>query len=78
MLLDLEQPTLADPSLLADGRLQFSLSGQVGRSVVIEASSDLQFWRPISTNIVSGAAMIITDPNPAVLSRRFYRAVQCQ
>src|SRR6187401_2288561 len=42
--------------------------------LVIEASSDLATWVPISTVPVSTAATTVTDSQSANFLRRFYRA----
>jgi hypothetical protein len=47
------------------------LHGIVGRSYVLEASSDLRAWTPLSTNIAVSGGMMRRDPDSE--SRRFYR-----
>jgi len=42
---------------------------------VIEASSNLLSWTPISTNVPFTNTFTFTDPSPATNSPRFYRAV---
>jgi hypothetical protein len=42
---------------------------------IIEASSNLLNWAPISTNVPYSNSFTFTDPSPATNSPRFYRAV---
>jgi hypothetical protein len=56
-----------------NGELQLTVSGDTGRDYVIEASEDLQQWRPISTNTIWNN--LIVDPDGVNRARRFYRAV---
>jgi hypothetical protein len=68
-------PQLSGPSI-SNGVFDFTLSGMVGSNYVIQASSNLLNWLPISTSTVPvGGSVLITDPNMTNQSRRFYRAV---
>lgn len=40
---------------------------------VLEASSDLNAWTPIATNLQHQTPWVINDPNPTGASQRFYR-----
>jgi hypothetical protein len=57
----------------APGQLKISLSGQQGQSYVVQSSSNLMTWLPLSTNLLSGSStnIIVTMTNSA---RMFYRA----
>ena len=55
------------------GQFSFNLSGPTGRSVVVEASSDLASWLPLWTNTFAGI-LNFSDPASGVSSNRFYRA----
>ncbi len=67
------QLALGTPTFtVGNGTLQFQFPGQNGTSYVIEASSDLRQWSPITTNVVVNGQVQFTDPLPAV-DRRFYR-----
>jgi hypothetical protein len=59
--------------LLPAGPLQISASSPIGSAVVIEISSDLSAWLPISTNPIPNNSFMFTDPQPTT-SHRFYRA----
>jgi hypothetical protein len=49
------------------------LEGEGFVTCVIECSTDLIQWTPISTNVLSGTAIIIEDPDALNAPRRFYR-----
>jgi hypothetical protein len=50
------------------------LSGPSGSNYVIEASTDLNSWTPISTNAAPGGSVTYTDTAATNLLSRFYRA----
>ena len=54
------------------GQFSFNLTGPTGRSVVVEASSDLASWLPLWTNTFAGT-LNFSDPASGVSSNRFYR-----
>ncbi|MBI2946685.1 MAG: hypothetical protein HYY23_03505 [Verrucomicrobia bacterium] len=70
----LEGPKLLG-AFLPNGQFQLTVNGEIGRIYLIQSSTDLVAWDPV-TNILSAAATIrITDSAPASLRQRFYRAV---
>jgi hypothetical protein len=54
-------------------KLQFS--APTGSNLVIQASSDLNNWSSISTNVVSNGSVTYTDTVARTYSSRFYRAM---
>jgi uncharacterized repeat protein (TIGR03806 family) len=67
------QLALGVPAFVAgNGTVQFNFPGQNGTRYVVEASSDLKLWNPISTNAVVSGQVQFADPFPAS-DRRFYR-----
>ena len=46
------------------------------KTYVLQASTDLVNWVPISTNTPTNSPFNLTDPNAANFPRRFYRAIQ--
>jgi hypothetical protein len=59
------------------GMPQFLLNGPTGSQYVIQASSNLLTWSPISTNTIAEAeTMLITDVGAVNQKQRFYRAVR--
>lgn len=55
-----------------DGSFSFDLTGQPGKTVVVEASADLVNWLPLWTNIFAGD-LNFSETEPGGTSRRFYR-----
>jgi hypothetical protein len=60
---------------VSGGKFQFSVSGSVGDTYVIEASSNLVAWLPLSTNVIppSGVLSFTNSINGA--QARFFRAI---
>lgn len=56
------------------GQFGFNLAGPAGRTVVIDASSDLANWSPIWTNAFGAGALYFNDPQTGSHSNQFYRA----
>ena len=74
-------PTAPPPSKMsltpafASGKVTANLSGNAGTTYVIQASTDLVHWTPISTNVANAAGLVsLVDSNAAAYPRRFYRA----
>lgn len=66
-------PVAAGTGMASNGfKLQFS--GPIGSNIVIEASSDLVHWAPISTNILTGGVVSYIDTAAKANPSRFYRA----
>jgi hypothetical protein len=55
------------------GKLRFKVDGPVGRTVVIESSTDLQQWRPTVTNQVPAGGFEFTDPEDSNVPSKYYR-----
>ena len=62
-----------------DGTLQATLTGTPGQAFVLEASSDLIHWTPVSTNIAdtNGIATLV-ESNAIAYPSRFYRGRTAQ
>jgi glucose/arabinose dehydrogenase len=58
---------------LGDGRVQLHVTAIPNQPYLLEASSDLVNWQPISTNQSTTAEFDIFDPLPPDTSQRFYR-----
>ncbi len=52
----------------------FNITGQSNQVVTVEASTNLLNWSPLATNTLGGHPFPFSDPTPATLPRRFYRA----
>jgi uncharacterized delta-60 repeat protein len=57
---------------VVNGQFSFSLGGEPGRTVIIQASSDLQNWASVATNLTGS---IYSDPQSPGVGKRFYRLV---
>ena len=61
-----------------DGRFQLSLSGAIGQKVIIQGSTNLTSWIPISTNSFSTTNLVMVDIEAPSYKARFYRAMLAQ
>jgi hypothetical protein len=52
----------------------FNVTGPSGSNVVIQASTDLQTWIPLQTNLLGSGPLYFSDPHSPANFRRFYRA----
>ncbi|MEW6157358.1 MAG: Calx-beta domain-containing protein [Verrucomicrobiota bacterium] len=81
LYLPLDQPdqgnlrALLSATVSSTGTPRIQLQGRVGQTYVLEASSDLTSWKPISTNTVTSGNLFIEDREVSGLNARFYRAV---
>ncbi|HWI58079.1 MAG TPA: immunoglobulin domain-containing protein, partial [Bacillota bacterium] len=57
----------------AAGRFGFGLSGPAGLSFMVEASTNLQQWLPLSTNVFGAGPFQFADPDSTATPMRFYR-----
>jgi hypothetical protein len=56
------------------GVFGFDVVGPFGASVVIQASTDLQTWIPLQTNLLGSRPLYFSDPQSTANVQRFYRA----
>ena len=72
-------PTIGNISLppqVADGSFRAALAGTPGQTFIIQASSDLVHWTPISTNVADANGIVsIIESNTVAMPSRFYRGV---
>jgi autotransporter-associated beta strand protein len=57
-------------------QFQLTISGMAGNTYVLQASTDLKNWIPISTNLASANVFILYDTNAGSFPYRFYRVSQ--
>ncbi|MCW5555220.1 MAG: hypothetical protein KIS67_24040 [Verrucomicrobiae bacterium] len=70
-------PELSRPHTSVEGGFSFVLAGVPHATYVIQASSDLNSWTAITTNVLPATgALRITDLRAAEFSQRYYRAVK--
>ena len=58
----------------SDGRFQFTVTGPVGSNVVVQASTNVQTWIPLATNVLNLGTFTFTDMLATNYPQRFYRA----
>ncbi len=58
------------------GVFQLQLMGVPGSNYILQSSTDLITWLPLSTNAAGSAPILFTDPTATNSGRKFYRAVQ--
>lgn len=79
----LTEPVIPQPNMPAgsfvrqlDGQFRISLNSIFTSTVVLEASTDLLNWTPISTNTVVNGTVTLNDANAGSFNGRYYRTVQ--
>jgi len=65
--------SLTTGAVRTDGQFEFSVSGEIGRTFVLQSSSNLAQWNTVSTNTFAGPIAPFLLPGAA--SAQFYRAV---
>jgi VCBS repeat-containing protein len=73
-VLDNTPLSFSSAKMTADG-FSFQLSGAPASTYVIEASTNLTDWTPISTNSGLTGSVVFTDTEAANFSQQFYRAM---
>jgi purine nucleoside phosphorylase len=68
-------PPSFDSAGMTPNGFTFQLSVPVGCTYVILATTNLQDWTPISTNVALTGSVVVTDPAATNCSRQFYRAM---
>ena len=75
LALSVGRPLLTGTSL-SNGVFRFVLNGPVGSTSVVQLSSNLVNWSPLSTSTIpNGGSVTITDSSTTNKPRRFYRAL---
>lgn len=59
---------------LDNGAFKLTLNVPQGSNIVLQATSDMVNWTPLSTNTATSSSMTFTDAAAATISCRFYRA----
>jgi DNA-binding beta-propeller fold protein YncE len=57
-----------------NGAFGFNVTGPSGSNVVIQASTDLQTWIPLQTNLLGSGPLYFSDVQSTTNVQRFYRA----
>ncbi len=70
-----DQPIVCSPALTTNGTFMLQVSGPVVQKIIIEASTNLQDWLPISTIAVPDIGVVsILDTQSPNMNQRFFRA----
>jgi uncharacterized delta-60 repeat protein len=67
------RPVLSDAAIQLN-HFTFQISGSSNQVIVVEASANLLNWFPLATNTLNGTSLLFSDPTPATLPMRVYRA----
>jgi uncharacterized repeat protein (TIGR03806 family) len=68
--------TFTGPISLSNGVFSVQLSGPVGKTYVLQGSTDFSNWVSVNTNVPAASPFTISDPQAGSFLYRFYRAVQ--
>jgi len=52
----------------------FNVSGAFGQTIVVEGSTNLVDWLPLSTSVMSGSLFYFSEPGWTNFPSRYYRA----
>jgi len=64
-------------AIVTNGQVRATLTGEPGLTYVIEASTNLSAWTPVTTNTLPGSGIyVFTDTDTPSFGLRFYRAVR--
>jgi hypothetical protein len=61
---------------LANGQFELGFTGAVGSNYVLQASTNLINWTPLSTNLALTNFFNLLDPNATNFPSRYYRVLQ--
>jgi IgA Peptidase M64 len=67
--------SLIAPGYLSAGGFRFTVTGSAPQGFVIQASTNLSDWAPLSTNSLTGGRFDFTNGSPGNMQNRFYRAL---
>jgi hypothetical protein len=69
-------PNFTGSGYLSNGVFTLTLSGAAGKTYVLQGSTNLLNWVPLSTNVPVSSPFTVADPQAGAFRYRFYRAVQ--
>lgn len=67
--------TLISAQFLSADRFRFTVTGSAPSGFVIQTSTNLLYWTPLTTNALSGGSFAFTNSNLNNSGRRFYRTI---
>jgi len=57
-------------------QMEITVSGEAGLTYILQGSTNLLNWVPVSTNVAATGTYKVVDPNSATLNARYYRVVR--
>jgi Chitobiase/beta-hexosaminidase C-terminal domain len=70
------RPAFESVAISTNGAAQLSFSGEAGKTYVLQGSTNLMDWVPLSTNTPAMNLFNLLDPGATNYPIRFYRAVE--
>jgi hypothetical protein len=69
---------ITSAKVLTNGQFECNFAGEAGRSYIVQVSTDLTQWLPLSTNTIGFTTnnFLFTDSQTASYRQRFYRCVR--
>lgn len=69
---------ITSTKMLTNGEFQCSFAGEAGRSYIVQVSTNLTQWLPLSTNTIgfTNNSFVFADSQAASYRQRFYRCAQ--
>jgi hypothetical protein len=67
---------LSSSGSFTNGTFQLQVSGEPGKTYILQGSTNLLSWIPVSTNVPTSSPFKVTDPLAANFRYRFYRVMQ--
>jgi uncharacterized repeat protein (TIGR03806 family) len=67
---------LSPVGFLGNGSFALDVSGVVGLTTILEATTDFRHWVPLSTNTPTASPFRVIDPGASGFGNRYYRVVQ--
>jgi hypothetical protein len=69
-------PAFKSVTFATNGAAQLLFSGEAGKTYILQVSTNLLQWTPLSTNVPTTDAFTFLDPSATNHATRFYRAIE--
>ncbi|MCL4176160.1 MAG: hypothetical protein KJ072_00210 [Verrucomicrobia bacterium] len=64
-----------EPTIIAEGGVELTFTGDPGRTYVLEISTDLENWTTLTDTLATEPRVTMSDTSPATERQRYYRVV---